>query len=146
MSTSDIAAEGMDFLRRGYERLNRGELLAFAEILSPDFIINMPFEMAEPMHGPGVWKEGTQNIVDGFPDIQAEIQDMFGSGDRVAVRLVFRATHTGTFLGIAPTGRRVEFNSVELYRFAAPDKVVEEWVYPDIRTLMRQITSEAESR
>lgn len=139
MSTVDLAQEGMAFLRRCYERVNRGEFLALAEILPADFIINMPFEMSEPLHGPEVWKAGTQNMVDAFPDLQVEIHDMFGSGDRVAVRLTFRATHTGTFLGIEPTGRRVEFNSVEIYRLAAPDIVAEEWVYPDIHALVRQI-------
>src|SRR5579872_100689 len=93
VSTVDIAREGMEFLRRCYERVNRGEFLALAEILPADFIINMPFEMSEPLHGPEVWRAGTQNMVDAFPDLQVEIDDMFGSGDRVAVRVTFRATH-----------------------------------------------------
>lgn len=30
-----------------------------------------------------------------FPDLQAEIEDIFGSGDRVAGRIAFRGTHQG---------------------------------------------------
>lgn len=73
-----------------------------------------------------------------FPDIEAHIHDIFGVGDRVAVRLSFRATHSGEFLGVAATGRSVRYVSHEFYRLAA-GVIAEEWICSDVATLMRQI-------
>jgi C-1 hydroxylase len=36
--------------------------------------------------------------------------------DRVAVRYVVEATHQGNLLGIAPTGRRVRWDAIDMYR------------------------------
>ena len=40
-----------------------------------------------------------------FPDLQAHIEDIVAAEDKVAVRLRFRGTHRGEFLGIPATGR-----------------------------------------
>jgi len=40
-------------------------------------------------------------------------EGVFGAGDKVAVRLRFRGTHCGDFLGIPATGRAVECVSHE---------------------------------
>ena len=47
-------------------------------------------------------------------------------------------THTGEFLGIQPTGKKVEYESNELYRIA-DGKIAEEWICSDMLTLMAQI-------
>jgi predicted ester cyclase len=73
-----------------------------------------------------------------FPDLRAEIEDIFGVGDRVAVRLTFRGTHHGAFFGMPATGREVMFSSVEIYRVAG-DQLAEEWVSPDVTSLMGQL-------
>jgi predicted ester cyclase len=43
-----------------------------------------------------------------FPDLHAHIEDIVASQDKVAVRVRFRGTHSGEFLGIPPTGRTIE--------------------------------------
>ena len=53
-----------------------------------------------------------------FADLSYEIRDAFGDGDRVAVRLITKGTHTGEFLGTPPTGRRFEIEAIHLYRIA----------------------------
>ena len=74
-----------------------------------------------------------------FPDLTADIHDVVAAEDRVAVRLTFRATHSGDFLGFAATGRRVEYVSHEFYRVAGR-LLAEEWICSDTATLMQQIT------
>ena len=73
-----------------------------------------------------------------FPGIQAQIDDIFAAEDS-AVRLTFRGTHRGEFLGIAPTGRDVVFMSLEHYR-VVDGQLAEEWISSDLTTLMRQLT------
>jgi len=129
--------QNVALMRRAFETLQSGGLDATAELLADDFIANLP-GLPEQLHGRDVWKYGVQAMLEGFPDLRIHIEDIFGAGDRVAVRLRFEGTHSGTFQGIPPTGRRVTFTSVEIYRMAG-DRIAEEWVSPDMLGLMRQI-------
>lgn len=61
-----------------------------------------------------------------------------GAEDKVAVRVRFRGTHSGEFLGFAATGRAVEYVSHEFYRIA-DGLIAEEWICPDMATLHGQI-------
>ncbi len=128
-----------DLLRRAFETLNTGDLEAAAEFLLPDLIQNLP-GLPEPLIGRDIWTANTQMFLAAFPDLNVTIDDIFGEDDKVAMRLTFRGTHTGDFLGNAATGREVSFKSVELYRVEG-DKIAEEWVSPDINSLMGQIAS-----
>ena len=42
-----------------------------------------------------------------FPDMRHDVEDVFATEDRVAVRFVIRGTHTGDLFGIPATGRSV---------------------------------------
>lgn len=54
---------------------------------------------------------------DPFPDGREEIQDLVAEGDMVIARWIFRGTHQGEFMGIAPTGKPVEITGYGTYRF-----------------------------
>ena len=92
------------------------------------------------MRGPDVWRQGAGVIRLGFPDLHARIDDLVAEGDRVAVRLTFRGTHQGEFLGVPATGRTVEYVSHEFYRFA-DGLVAEEWICSDLASLQGQLTA-----
>lgn len=130
-------APAVELLQRSFELFNSGDLDACVEVLAPDFIANFP-GAPEPTVGRDAWKQNATMFRAAFPDLRIEINDIFGSGDRAAVRLTFRGTHRGEFLGMPATGREVSFTSVELYR-AEGNRLAEEWVSPDIATLMAQI-------
>lgn len=54
---------------------------------------------------------------DPFPDGREEIQDLVAEGDMVMARWIFRGTHRGEFMGIAPTGKTIEITGYGTYRF-----------------------------
>jgi steroid delta-isomerase-like uncharacterized protein len=140
MSTNDEkAAKGIDLLRRSLDAFNRGDIEACAAVLASDFIANVP-GAPEPGRGRQAWKQNALMFREAFPDLRIEIDDIFGAGDRIAVRLTFNGTHKGDFLGIPATGRPVAFTSIEIYRVDG-DELAEEWVSPDVTALMGQITS-----
>ena len=74
-----------------------------------------------------------------FPDLEANIEDIVVAQDRVAVRLRFRGTHSGEFLGFPGTGRTIEYVSHEFYRIA-DGLIAEEWICSDTATLFRQLS------
>ena len=61
-----------------------------------------------------------------LPDLTASMEDLVIAGDRVVGRFVYRGTHAGELMGIAPTGRRVEMRSIDIWRVAG-DMFVEHW-------------------
>jgi predicted ester cyclase len=105
--------------------------------MEPDFIINLAG--VPQLRGRETWRRGVDVMRQGFPDIRAQIEDIFGAGDRVAVRLTFHGTHTGEFQGFAATGRTVSYTSNEIYR-VADGLIAEEWICSDIAGLMAQLS------
>jgi predicted ester cyclase len=89
--------------------------------------------------------EGTENLVGllrGFigalPDLHAQEQDIVSQGDLVAVRFIVEATHEGDLLGIAPTGHRVRWDAVDVYRLT-DGKISEEWAADDMTAILHQV-------
>ena len=54
------------------------------------------------------------------------------------VRYTFRGTHTGNFMGIAPTGKQVTQTGITIIRFAN-GKAVEQWANSDDLGLLQQL-------
>ena len=73
-------------------------------------------------------------VLEAFPDYRWDLQQRVVQGDTVVARLIGRGTHTGTFEGIAPTGRRIATQELVIYRFAE-GKVVGCWgdLFPVVR-------------
>jgi len=74
-----------------------------------------------------------------LPDLVAEEQDVIASDDLVVVRLIVTATHTGDLLGIPATGRRVQWNAIDIYRVTDDGKISEEWAADDMAAFASQL-------
>jgi predicted ester cyclase len=74
----------------------------------------------------------------GFPDLTTSIQDMFMSGDKLAVTLIWRGTQAGPYGGVAATGRPVEVRDTAIWHFA-DGKVTEILTLQDQFGLLKQI-------
>lgn len=137
LANTTSGQENIALMSNAFAALRRKDFAAATEFLSPDFIINLagsPYQI----HGRRAWRRNTETFFDAFPDIQIETQDMFATDDKVAVRFRFTGTHAGEFLGNQPTGKRVDYQSYELYRIA-DGKIAEEWICSDMLTILTQI-------
>jgi predicted ester cyclase len=72
-----------------------------------------------------------------FPDRTITIEDMMAEGDRVVYRSTIRATHQGTFLGLAPTGKQFTVTELAIIRFEN-GKFAEHWGGPDYLDMVQQ--------
>jgi predicted ester cyclase len=98
------------------------------------------------------WHGGTLGTVEGvdnllgllrgfigaLPDLNAREQDIVAAGDTVAIRFVVEATHNGDLLGIAPTGRKVRWDAVDVYKFR-DGKISEEWAADDMAAILHAV-------
>ncbi|HUC23203.1 MAG TPA: ester cyclase [Streptosporangiaceae bacterium] len=73
-----------------------------------------------------------------FPDLTTRIEDMFVSGDKLAVTLMWRGTHKGSYGGIAATGKTVEVRDTAIWHFRH-GKVAEILTIQDQFAMLKQI-------
>jgi predicted ester cyclase len=66
----------------------------------------------------GEYQDARRDDVDVIPDVRFEVGLLVVEGDRVASVLEFDCTPAKTFLGLAPTGRRIRFDEHVFYRFS----------------------------
>jgi steroid delta-isomerase-like uncharacterized protein len=74
----------------------------------------------------------------GFPDLELVVHRIHHADAAVIVEGVQIGTHTRTWNGIEPTGRRVSVPAAVFYRFEG-EQMRGETVYFDLATMMRQL-------
>ena len=83
------------------------------EIFTPDIVLNGELGGYE---GVRRWMD---LFHDSFPDCRDTITGQWAEGDEVVTRIRFEATHTGPWMGAAPTGRRVAWPGIAVHRIEA---------------------------
>lgn len=108
---------------------------AVDELAADDFTAHT-FGELQPGREP--LKEAMRRAGAGVSDARFEIHDVIAEQDRVAVRLTTRARHTGTFMGIEPSGNEYSIDEIHIFRIE-DDKVVEHWHEFDSSKLIQQL-------
>jgi predicted ester cyclase len=78
------------------------------------------------------------SVYEAFADFRHHIEETFAVDDVVIMRLTDRATHTGAFEGIAPTGRKINIGQISIFRMVG-DQIVEIREEADMLGLMQQL-------
>ena len=92
----------------------------------------------EPLQGPSGYLALIGMMRGGFPDIQWTLEETIAEGEKIAARFTMRGTHQGTFLGVPPTGRKIEVKAMNFYRLSG-GQFVEEHGQPDLLGVLQQI-------
>jgi predicted ester cyclase len=74
----------------------------------------------------------------GFPDLEFVLEQMIAVGDRVVSHCTLRGTHSGAWMGIGPTGRKVNVPIITIHRIA-DGKIAEDWVLVGSLVLFQQL-------
>lgn len=74
-----------------------------------------------------------------FPDLHLIVEDQVVEADRVVTRSTVRGTHAGEFLGVAPTGRHVAFELIDVNRVGDDGRIAEYWAAVDTHSLLQQL-------
>ena len=127
-------------VRRFLEEIwHKGNLDAIEEFIAPNYIRHESHtESGGDIHGPEGARQTIAMIRAAFPDIHFTMEDVLVDKDRVVVRWTCRGSHQGVFKNIAPTGRRVTFTGINIYRIA-DGKIVERWSNDDGLSLLQQL-------
>jgi steroid delta-isomerase-like uncharacterized protein len=124
-------------MRRTYERINAGDIAGFGDLVADDFV--------EHQGGPGLpaTKEGTLEFFRilraAFPDMRMDVEDLIAAEDKTVARVNVTGTHKGEFMGVPPTGTRVDAQLIDIMRFNSAGLVCEHWGVADMLSLMQQL-------
>ena len=117
----------------------QGNLAAADEIVAPNFILHSPGLPPEMQHGPEGVKRFATMMRNAFPtDSQITHDDTIASGDKVVIRWRASGVQNGELFGVPPTGKRVEFSGIDVFRIA-DGKLVELWQNWDQLGLLQQL-------
>ena len=133
MSTAENKAIVRHLLEEGF---NAGNLAVFDAMLAPTCVNHNPAApLSRDRNG---LKQFWAALCAGFPDQHTVIEDLIAEGDRVVKRATLRATHTGEFNGLLPTGKQVTLEVISIYRIA-DGRVTDIWWSYDNLGLLQQL-------
>jgi len=118
------------------DNVNAGNVDAAVETFAEHAVDHDP----APGQAPG--REGFRQFWAGmtaaFPDAQIAGRHVVVDDDHVVVAYTLTGTHQGEFAGIAPTGRKIEVNGIQIGRFV-DGKIVERWGASDELGVLKQL-------
>ncbi|WP_189644618.1 ester cyclase [Luteimonas gilva] len=124
--------------RRYFEEVwNRGDLDALDRLLAPGYVNHTP-STPNPPPGPAGLKPIISAIRRAFPDLHYEIRDIVATDDTVVMRVRMTGTHRGDLFGLAPTGKRIAVDQINIERIRG-GRIVEHWRVTDELSLMKQL-------
>lgn len=114
-----------------------GDLGVVDAIFAPDYQAHDP---SNPNRPGGI--EGARSFAamfhSGLSEREYLVEGMISEGDLVMYRWTLKGLHTGNFLGIPPTGRRISVIGMDALRVVA-GKIVESWAAPDTLGMLQQL-------
>lgn len=127
-----------DHARRFNEAVwGRYDFEAIDDLVAEDFVGYNP-ALPEPVRGPDGVREVAETLHAAFPDCEVELEQVIAEGDWLAQRITATGTHEGEFMGIEPTGNRVELAGMNITRFE-DGKWAEGYELWDMFGLLRQL-------
>jgi steroid delta-isomerase-like uncharacterized protein len=118
-------------VRRFFEQLWNGRKFELAEkLIAPNCRTHQLRSGADDSAVPCGPKEMVAHVEEwlrGFPDLKFTIEQIFSADDKVFAQTVMEGTHTGTWLEVPPTNRRMNVRTMAVYRIER-GKIAEDWV------------------
>ena len=114
-----------EIVRKFIEAYNTRNLDLLDDLFAPDYV-----DHTHQQQGLESLKQLFNIAFKAFPDWHETIEDIIAEGDKVWIRAKSTGTHTGEFMGIAPTGKKITMMFADMFRIVN-GKVVEYWEVRD---------------
>ena len=130
-----VEADNTALVRRYVEDVwNKGDLAALDALIRPNYV--------QHTRGVAQGREGMKAFFSSFrasfSGINSTVEDLVAEGDRVMWRSTIRATQTGSFRGIPPTGKEIIVTAMTIIR-VENRQFAESWGEQDNLALLRQL-------
>ncbi len=129
--------QNKSIVRRYLEEVyNQNNPAVIDELLAPNYarhLNNSPIPLTRDEQ-----RQRLAGMCTAFPDLRLEIVRLIAEGDYVAIHVILRGTHRGTFLGIEPSGRGINVPAFDIVRLEN-GRMVEHRGGWDVALLMQQL-------
>jgi predicted ester cyclase len=124
-------------VRFNKEVIEKGNDIAFRELMSPDFV-NRTAAPGSSSGPRGMIFTFNTVLRPAFPDLAVEVHEQVAEGDKVTTPKTLRGTHRGELLGIPPTGKSVAIDVIDIVRLK-DGRYVEHWGINTLPNVLAQL-------
>ncbi len=117
------AERNKNAMKHFVECINNNDLTLAKELIADDAEFTTPVS-EKPLYGGAGYLSVVDLMRKSFSDIHWEIVDMVAEDDKVAVSWICSGTHDGSFMGLAPTGKKFSFSVMNFYYFNDAGKII----------------------
>lgn len=119
------AQRNKDVLLRLAEALNTRNLDAVDDVFSSGYVRHDPSDLLREA-GVEEYKQAFAKLLTAFPDAHWTMEELLEGGDRVFGRWTFNGTQTGPFFNLPPSGKKVTYPIIAIYRIK-DGRIAEDW-------------------
>jgi predicted ester cyclase len=130
-------ARNVELVRTAIVQLEKGEVDVFTELFAPDFKLYFPSTSATAISREDAMGMAKM-MVTAVPDLAYSILDIFPSGDRVVLRIVFKGTHQAVNEKTPAAPAKIAAGAMAIFR-VRDGLIVEEVIDGDALGLFRQL-------
>lgn len=131
-----MTVQDRELVLRFYEEaFNGGNAQVIRELVAADHISHLP---TGDHYGPEGVRIDICCFRASFPDLRVEIDEVFEAPERIVYRFTANGTHGGPFMGIPPSGKKVQIRGIGIDRIQL-GKTVERWIQYDSAGLLQQL-------
>jgi predicted ester cyclase len=128
-------------VRQVAEVFNTGDVSNVSEFISPQYFNHE--SQIDPvrgqLRGPEEFIDTVKNLRIAFPDLRHEEQATIAQGDMVVSIINVTGTNIGNFFILSPTGNKISYEAVHVYRIGEDGKIVEHRAIRDDLTFLAQL-------
>ena len=118
------------------EAVNTGNFDLFKEAVSIENIDHDPARGQVP--GPEGYRVFFSRLRDAFSDLTVALETMVADEESIAFAYTLTGTQNGSYMGIAPTGKKVKIRGMQISKFK-DGKMVERWGSSDELGMLQQL-------
>jgi len=139
MHTPDLKASAA-MVRRRFAELDKKNFGILDELFAPSYVLNLP-GLPKPLDLDAT-KDFYSELYTAFPDLKHKIIEQVSAPNKVVTRWEATGTHKAPFLGVAASGKKINFGGINIYTLKR-GKLAQSHVNWDLLGLMQQIGSGA---
>jgi len=133
-----MSADNKAIVRRLYEEVwNKRRLELVDEIISPSHALHDP-NLTDSSVGPDAYKRQVSRFISGIPDLHFTIEDIVDEKEKLAVAWTISGTHTGEFMGIPATNKKVYVEGITINHIV-DGKIMDSYISWDTFGMMQQL-------
>jgi predicted ester cyclase len=127
--------------RQVIEAFNTGNVSNVSEFISPQYFNRE--SQVDPirgqLRGPAEFIDTVEDLRIAFPDLRHQGEAIISQGDTVVSVINVTGTHIGNFFILPPTGNKISYEAVHIYRVGEDGKIVEHKAIRDDLTFLAQL-------